>query len=244
MELAIPRERLPQEVLSKELSRFEEIGVDVHLNTKVNRKLFNKIYKDTRNRHRRQRRPRGPRHQVPRLGGCHPRHRVPQGDQLRRARDRSQAASSVVVIGAGNVGMDIACQAWNLGAAEVTAVDIQPPASFGKERADGRGQGHEDRLAARSPSATTPKRKRSISRTAAAWTPTRSSSPSARSPVLDFLPAGMDIERGYLVVDETRPDLRRQGLRRRRRHPAGPDHQRHRPGTHHRRSGQRPDDGS
>jgi ferredoxin len=39
----------------------------------------------------------------------------------------------VVVIGAGNVGMDVAAQAFHCGAVEVTAVDIQRPAAFGKE---------------------------------------------------------------------------------------------------------------
>ena len=39
----------------------------------------------------------------------------------------------VVVIGAGNVGMDVASQAYNCGAESVIAVDIQKPAAFGKE---------------------------------------------------------------------------------------------------------------
>jgi Fe-S-cluster-containing hydrogenase component 2 len=40
----------------------------------------------------------------------------------------------VVVIGAGNVGCDVATEAYRLGAKEVTLVDVQKPASFGKER--------------------------------------------------------------------------------------------------------------
>ena len=39
----------------------------------------------------------------------------------------------VVIIGAGNVGMDVASQAYNCGAESVIAVDIQKPAAFGKE---------------------------------------------------------------------------------------------------------------
>jgi NADPH-dependent glutamate synthase beta subunit-like oxidoreductase/ferredoxin len=39
----------------------------------------------------------------------------------------------VVVIGAGNVGMDVASEAYNFGAESVIAVDIQKPAAFGKE---------------------------------------------------------------------------------------------------------------
>jgi len=40
----------------------------------------------------------------------------------------------VVIIGAGNVGCDVACEAYRLGAEHVTLVDIQKPLAFGKER--------------------------------------------------------------------------------------------------------------
>ena len=40
----------------------------------------------------------------------------------------------VVVIGAGNVGCDVACEAYRLGAEQVTLVDIQKPLAFGKEK--------------------------------------------------------------------------------------------------------------
>ena len=41
---------------------------------------------------------------------------------------------SVVIIGAGNVGCDVACEAYRLGAETVTLVDIQKPLAFGKEK--------------------------------------------------------------------------------------------------------------
>ena len=41
----------------------------------------------------------------------------------------------MVVIGAGNVGCDVACEAYRLGAEKVTLVDIQKPLAFGKEKA-------------------------------------------------------------------------------------------------------------
>ena len=40
----------------------------------------------------------------------------------------------VVIIGAGNVGCDVACEAYRLGAEQVVLVDIQKPLAFGKER--------------------------------------------------------------------------------------------------------------
>jgi pyruvate/2-oxoglutarate dehydrogenase complex dihydrolipoamide dehydrogenase (E3) component/NAD-dependent dihydropyrimidine dehydrogenase PreA subunit len=41
---------------------------------------------------------------------------------------------NVVIIGAGNVGCDVACEAYRLGAETVTLVDIQKPLAFGKEK--------------------------------------------------------------------------------------------------------------
>ena len=40
----------------------------------------------------------------------------------------------MVIIGAGNVGCDVACEAYRLGAEKVTLVDIQKPLAFGKEK--------------------------------------------------------------------------------------------------------------
>jgi NADPH-dependent glutamate synthase beta subunit-like oxidoreductase/Pyruvate/2-oxoacid:ferredoxin oxidoreductase delta subunit len=45
-----------------------------------------------------------------------------------------QVGKEVVVIGAGNVGCDVACEAYRLGAERVTLVDIQKPLAFGKEK--------------------------------------------------------------------------------------------------------------
>jgi len=131
LELCIPRERLPQEVLQKELSRFREIGVNIHLNAKINQKRFEEIYKD---------------HEIVIVAcGAHkPRifpfpgseHIVSAYDFLRGMNTGNEPelqGRKVVIIGAGNVGMDVASQAYNCGAESVIAVDIQKPAAFGKE---------------------------------------------------------------------------------------------------------------
>jgi NADPH-dependent glutamate synthase beta subunit-like oxidoreductase/glutamate synthase domain-containing protein 3 len=131
LELCIPRERMPQEILQKELSRFEEIGVKVHLGAIVNRKSFDDIYK---------------KHDavVVACGAHKPRMMNVHGsDDMVSAYDFLKGINigdvpnmkdkRVVVIGAGNVGMDVAAQAYHCGAKEVTAVDIQKPAAFGKE---------------------------------------------------------------------------------------------------------------
>lgn len=46
-----------------------------------------------------------------------------------------KVGKQVVIIGAGNVGCDVACDAYSLGAEQVTLVDIQKPLAFGKEKA-------------------------------------------------------------------------------------------------------------
>lgn len=132
LELCIPRDRLPQEVLRKEIARFDELGVNVHLNAKVDKGLFKKIYDD---------------HDVVIIAcGAHTPRKLPFAgaedviggiDFLKEINRNNQAdlnGQNVVIIGAGNAGMDIASQAYACGANSVTAVDVQQPASFGIER--------------------------------------------------------------------------------------------------------------
>lgn len=131
LELCIPRERLPREVLKKELDRFREIGVKVHLSSRINQEHFQEIYKN---------------HDVVIVAcGAHkPRKMNVEGaGDMVSAYDFLKGINTggladlkdrkVVIIGAGNVGMDVAAQAFHCGAKEVTAVDIQRPAAFGKE---------------------------------------------------------------------------------------------------------------
>jgi len=200
MELAIPRERLPQEVLSKELSRFEEIGIDVHLSNKVNKKLFNQIYKE---------------HDVVIVAsGAHEARfikfsgweDVTGGIDFLKSVNFEQpedlTGQQVVVIGAGNVGMDIACQAYNLGAKSVVAVDIQPPASFGKEREMAEAKGAKILWPKVSEKYDARKKKLHF-KDGSSIAADKVIISIGESPVLDFLPAGLDIERGYLVVSDT-----------------------------------------
>jgi len=129
LEMCIPRERLPKEVLDKELSRFAEIGVKVHVKSPVDRAQFDTIYTD---------------HDVVVVAvGAHEGKVIPfpghedavKGiDYLKEinfGKPKNLRGKKVVVVGAGNVGMDIACQAYEHGAESVTAVDVQKPAAFG-----------------------------------------------------------------------------------------------------------------
>ncbi len=61
---------------------------------------------------------------------------IPALDYLKAAKSDKpmETGKQVVIIGAGNVGCDVAAECYRLGAKEVTLVDIQKPLAFGKER--------------------------------------------------------------------------------------------------------------
>ncbi|XOF34488.1 MAG: FAD-dependent oxidoreductase [Candidatus Electrothrix sp. YB6] len=61
---------------------------------------------------------------------------IPALDYLKAAKSEEPMTTGrqVVIIGAGNVGCDVAAECYRLGAEEVTLVDIQKPLAFGKER--------------------------------------------------------------------------------------------------------------
>ncbi len=131
IELCIPRERLPQEILSKELERFKEIGVRIFLGVDIDREKFEDIYKNhdvvvvACGAHK----PRGL--NIPGIEDMVTAYDFLKGINLGEKPDLKD--KKVVIIGAGNVGMDVAAQAYLCGAREVIAVDIQEPAAFGKE---------------------------------------------------------------------------------------------------------------
>ena len=129
--MAIPRDRLPQEILTKELSRLQEVGITLHLGKDVDRKAFDAIHKEND-------------FVIVACGAHKPRiikfngsdDVLPAIDFLKQVNyDRSPdfKGKDIVIIGAGNVGMDVALQAWKAKASSVTAIDVQKPAAFGHE---------------------------------------------------------------------------------------------------------------
>ncbi|NWF51505.1 MAG: FAD-dependent oxidoreductase, partial [Nitrospirae bacterium] len=141
LELCIPRERLPQRILEKEILRFKEIGVKIHLKVKCDQKRFEEIYKS---------------HEIVIIAcGAHkPRMlNFPGSEYAVSAIEFLRGINvgdlpdlnfkRIVIIGAGNVGMDVASQAFNCGAESVIAVDIQKPSAFGKEMEIAKARGTE-----------------------------------------------------------------------------------------------------
>ncbi|MCK5099161.1 MAG: FAD-dependent oxidoreductase, partial [Desulfobacteraceae bacterium] len=55
--------------------------------------------------------------------------------------DNKIVINKIVIIGAGNVGCDVAVQAHRLGAKDITLIDVQKPAAFGTEKEDAQSCG-------------------------------------------------------------------------------------------------------
>jgi NADPH-dependent glutamate synthase beta subunit-like oxidoreductase/glutamate synthase domain-containing protein 3/NAD-dependent dihydropyrimidine dehydrogenase PreA subunit len=127
----IPESRLPEEVISKELKRVKDIIPHVHLQQPLSREDIQQLREDFD-------------FLVIATGAQKPRTLPVAGnEQAQSALDFLMAAKAnkavpgkrVVIIGAGNVGCDVAAEAYRLGAEDIILLDVQEPASFGKERA-------------------------------------------------------------------------------------------------------------
>ncbi|MEN6414035.1 MAG: FAD-dependent oxidoreductase [Veillonellales bacterium] len=130
MEQVIPRSRLPQATLRKELQRIENMGVTFKPGTKVDGTMFRELRESY--------------DAVVVAAGSHtsrvinwPGHqRLVKGLEFLKAVNRGEKPSvgkRVVVIGCGNSGMDVAVGAYQMGAEQVTCIDVQKPAAFPKE---------------------------------------------------------------------------------------------------------------
>ena len=199
LELCIPRERLPQEVLQKELSRFREIGVTVHFNAKTDQKQFEEIYKS---------------HEIVVVAcGAHkPRiFQFPGSEHIVSAYDFLKGINfgdiptlnnkKVVIIGAGNVGMDVASQAYNCGAQSVIAVDIQKPAASGKEMETALAKGTQI-LWPKFSDRYDHSEKKLFFKDGTSLEADLVVMSVGDIPILDFLPPNIHTERGWIAVNE------------------------------------------
>lgn len=199
IELCIPRARLPREILEKELSRFSEIGVNIYLNSKIEADRFNEIYKN---------------HDIVIVAcGAHkPRiipfagseHAVSAYDFLRgiNAGDIPDlSGGKVVIIGAGNVGMDAAIQSYSCGAESVIAIDIQKPAAFGKELEMAKARGTQV-LWPKITDRYEPKNKKIYFKDDSYLDADFVIISIGDVPQTDFLPPTVHTERGWVAIDE------------------------------------------
>ena len=126
----IPTDRLPEDSLRTEIARVKQLGVEIRTDTPVDAQLFSQLQQDY--------------DAVVIASGAHNPVVIPfPGHQLLRKgleflKDinngrNPEVGERVVVIGAGNAGMDVCLGAYAMGAKQVTAIDIQRPAAFQKE---------------------------------------------------------------------------------------------------------------
>ncbi len=194
----IPEDRLPREILQKEIDRFTDLGVEVHTGCDVDKAKYREIWET---------------HDVVVLAtGCHsPRvipfpgydHVIPGIVFLKEVNARNPmdlTGKDVVVIGAGNVGMDICIEAFNCGAKTVTAVDIQKPASFGKEQKMARARGAEI-LFPKFTERYDHEGKRLHFKDGTSIAADAVFISIGETPELDYLPPEVDLERGFVRVD-------------------------------------------
>jgi NADPH-dependent glutamate synthase beta subunit-like oxidoreductase/glutamate synthase domain-containing protein 3/NAD-dependent dihydropyrimidine dehydrogenase PreA subunit len=127
---SIPASRIPDEILVKELERINEVIPHVHLQQLLSRGETEQLIEDYN-------------FVVIAAGAKQPRTLpIPGSERMVTALDflrsskagSAQVGAKVVIIGAGNVGCDVATEAARLGARDITLLDVQEPASFGKER--------------------------------------------------------------------------------------------------------------
>jgi putative selenate reductase len=137
---AIPDERLNKQIVRKEIDRILGLGVRVRTGVRIDREAFARLRAENDG-------------VVVAAGAVKPRTLpFPGAENAYTALDFLRAMNlgkppdsfsgkDIVVVGAGDVGMDVCSAAWKLGARSVTAVDVREPASSGRERATALAQG-------------------------------------------------------------------------------------------------------
>lgn len=130
LEQVIPRGRLSHELLESELKRIESLGVKFVQGCRVDSDKFTELRKESDA-------------VVVATGGTKSRYfnwegleHLTMGLSYLKAINRGEKPATgkhVVVIGAGNSGMDTCRGAYEMGAESVVAVDVQKPAAFAKE---------------------------------------------------------------------------------------------------------------
>ena len=126
----IPASRIPKEVITEEMRRIKKVIPQINLQQPLGAEDIARLKDDFD-------------FVVIATGAQKPRRLPIPGNErsitafefLENAKaGKAKAGKNVVIVGAGNVGCDAAAEAHRLGARKITLLDIQEPASFGKER--------------------------------------------------------------------------------------------------------------
>ena len=192
----IPGSRIPEEIVDKELARVRKVLPHVHLQQRMERKEVEQLREDVD-------------FLVIATGAQMPitlpvpgmERAIPALDFLLQAKaGKVKVGKHLVIIGAGNVGCDVATEAHRLGAEKITLIDIQEPLSFGKERQDAEAVG----AVFKWPCFTEEIFPKGVKLTTGEIIPADTVVISIGDrPELDFLPEDVATERGFIVVDES-----------------------------------------
>jgi len=134
---SIPNSRIPKDVVEAEVERAAKVLPHVHLQQELKTREFEELKEEYD-------------YVVLAMGAQKPRIiPVPGHERIYPAltflKDAKQGKATLgkklVIIGAGNVGCDVATVAAACGAEDMTLIDIQEPASFGKERKEAEAVG-------------------------------------------------------------------------------------------------------
>ncbi|MBR9981871.1 MAG: FAD-dependent oxidoreductase, partial [Desulfatitalea sp.] len=192
---AIPESRIPGEVFEAEIERVRRVIPHVHLQQRMTPADVDQLIVD---------------HDfvVVAAGAQKPRTLpIPGKERLVTALDFLSAAKAgtatvgerVVIIGAGNVGCDVAAEAARLGGRDIVLLDVQQPAAFGKEREEAEKVGARFRW----PVFTRAITDEGVELETGEIIPADSVFVSiGDAPDLDFLPPDVALERGFIKVDE------------------------------------------
>ena len=193
---AIPGSRIPADVVETELERIRAVIPHVHLQQRLTETEFVQLREDYD-------------FVVVAVGAQKPRSLpVPGNKRLTAALDflrdakagKAVVGKKVVIIGAGNVGCDVATEAHRLGAETIVLIDIQAPASFGKEREAAEAAGATFRW----PCFTKEITPKGVRLTDGELVPADTVIVSiGDAPDIDFLPAAIATQRGMITVDDT-----------------------------------------
>jgi NADPH-dependent glutamate synthase beta subunit-like oxidoreductase/Pyruvate/2-oxoacid:ferredoxin oxidoreductase delta subunit len=191
----IPRSRIPDEVVDAELARVKAVIPQVNLRQRLEKSDLQEIREDfdfvviasgT---------------QKPRVLPIPGKEKlIPAIEFLQKSKaGEAKVGKRVLIIGAGNVGCDAATEAHRLGAEDILLIDIQEPLSFGKERKEAEAAGAKFRWPCFSKAVTD----EGLELTTGEVIPADTIIISVGDlPELDFLPEGVETERGFIKVDE------------------------------------------
>jgi len=195
MASVIPESRIPADVLNTELERVRKVIPHVHLQQRLERKDMEQMREDFD-------------FVVIAAGAQKPRTiPIPGKERMITALDFLLQAKSgnikpgkrVIIIGAGNVGCDVATEAHRLGAEDITLLDIQEPLSFGKEREAAESAGAKFRWPVATKEITPEGVKLDTGEVIPGDTVVIS---IGDAPDIEFLPESVKTERGFIKVNE------------------------------------------